>query len=441
MTTTSGPQGRPVAGEDPPEAEATDAQLLDGSYEGPVRIRGPLRTLLLWMVPAFMAFWITGGAITSILLGLQVYDLDPARKVQNLAVMTTITGVLSLAAQPLAGMMSDRTRSRFGRRTPWIVGGTLVGLIGVSIMGTQHTLAGITACWVIAQLGYNASTPAISAIMPDRVPRLARGTFSAFTGLGAIVAGLLGNLLGSAFRNAIPIGYVVVGSIVFVTMTVFCVANPDPPSTDLPPTEPLSPARLLRGFWVNPVAHPDFGWVFAGRFLLYLGFNMVQTYSLYLLADYIGLGRDGAATFVPWITVASTPLGLIGLLVSGPLSDRLGRRKIFVLASTACIAIAMVVPWIWPTTQSMLVMAAVMGLGFGVFQSVDTALVSEVLPSSADYGKDFGVINLAGSIPGLLVPGLAAVVIGVGGYAMLFPVGIVLAGLASLAVLPIRSVR
>jgi len=418
------------------EASPSGVDVVDG----PVRIRGPLRRLLVWMLPAWMAIFIVGGAISGLLLGLQVNDLDPATKVANLAVVMTVGAVVSLVGQPLGGLLSDRTRSRFGRRAPWIVGGSFVGGGALILMGFQHSLVGIAVCWGVSHLAYTMANGPLTAVLPDRVPRLARGTFAAFTGLGAILAGIGGAFIGSSFSDAIPLGYTVIGAGIFVVLTMFCLANPDRPSLDLR-VERLRIRDLPTAFWVNPAAHPDFFWAFAGRLLLYLGFGTVNGYSLYLLIDYVGLGRDGAAGFIPWMTLAAIPTGLAALLISGPLSDRVGRRKPFVFAACLVIALGLIAPWLWPAPAAMLVMSAVLGLGFGMFQSVDTALVTDVLPSADSYAKDLGIVNIASSLPGTLAPGMAGVIIGVSGYAALFPVGIAFVALAALAVWKIRGVK
>lgn len=414
--------------------------LLDGEYAGAVKIRGPLRRLLLWMMPAYFAVFLVGGAISSLLLGLQVGYLDPDAKVQNLAIVVTVGAVVGLVGQPLGGLLSDRTRSRFGRRTPWLVGGSALGAAGLFAMAFQSNIVGIAICWGVAQIGYTVANGPLTAVLPDRVPRRARGTFSSLTGLGAILAGIIGSFIGAGFRSAIPVGYLTVGTLILVIMVLFSIANRDPDSREMV-FEPIAWRDLFRAFWVSPRQHPDFFWVFAGRFMLFLGYGIVTGYSLYLLSDYIGLGLDGAAAFAPWLTVAAIPTGLVTLLASGPLSDKIGRRKPFVFAASLLIALGLLVPLVLPTTNGMLIMMVILGAGFGAFQAVDTALVTEVLPSSASYGKDLGVLNIAASLPGTLTPGIAGLIIGVGGYVALFPVGIVLVALASFAVLPIKSVR
>ncbi len=129
-------------------------------------------------------------------------------------------------------------------------------------------------------------------------------------------------------------------------------------------------------------------------------------------------------------------------LVSGPLSDRLGRRKIFVFGSSALVGLAMVVPMVVPTVPGWLIFTALAGLGFGMFSAVDQALMSEVLPSATSFAKDLGVVNIAATLPQTLAPGVAgAIVLAFGGYVALFPVGMVLSLLGAFAVWPIKAVR
>jgi MFS family permease len=133
---------------------------------------------------------------------------------------------------------------------------------------------------------------------------------------------------------------------------------------------------------------------------------------------------------------------IITTLIGGPLSDKLGRRKVVVIVAGSVMAASMLFPLLLPSLVGMMLFAFVAGLGFGAFQAVDTALMSEVLPSKDDFAKDLGVLNIAATLPQTLAPGIAAVIIlTFGGYAALFPIGIVIALLGSFAVLPIKSVR
>ena len=237
----------------------------------------------------------------------------------------------------------------------------------------------------------------------------------------------------------VPSGYLVLAGIAVVLLTLFVVMNPDADNRG-EPREAFRLGDFLSTFWVNPVRHPDFFWAFTGRLLLYTGYFSVTGYLLYLLQDYIGVG-EGAVALVPLVSAAGIPTILLSIAISGPLSDRIGRRKPFVVASALIVAAALVIPLLWPTVEGMIAFAVLSGLGFGAFQAVDTALVSQVLPNDKAFAKDLGVVNIAATLPQTVAPAVAGAVVLLFGFAGLFPVAMVLSVLGALAVLPIRSVR
>ncbi|WP_156165312.1 MFS transporter [Demequina rhizosphaerae] len=422
MSTTTEPSAQGVAEQARPKMTRDVKRLVGG------------------IVPANAATFAIIGAVTGILLPLQVQGIDPANKVANLAVVTSIGALVAMIAQPVAGTLSDRTRSRYGRRAPYIVGGALVGGLALVGMGSASSLVQITIAWVAVQVAYNFVLGPLSAILPDRIPRAVRGTFSAMAGLGVMLGAFAGQVLGASLAGSIGTGYVILAGVAFVTLTLFVVLNPDTPSTDLERPR-FSVADFLRMFWVDPKAHPDFAWAFASRLLLYTGYFVATGYQLYILQDYIGLG-DGAAAMIPVFGGISIVGLLISTVVSGPLSDRVGRRKVFVFASSALVGVAMLVPLVMPTVTGWVIFSILSALGFGMFQAVDTALISEVLPSGATYAKDLGVVNIAATLPQTLAPGVAGLIIVVfGGYAALFPVALTLSVLGAVAVWPIKAVR
>jgi len=403
-------------------------------------VKGSLRRLLVWIIPANISIFLIWGAVPTILLPLQIAGIDPENKIATLAVISTIGAFAAMLAQPIAGLLSDRTRSRFGRRAQWMIGGTIVGGLALIGMGQSAGVVQLAIAWVIVQVAYNFAQGPLSAILPDRVPRSARGTFSALAGVGLMLGAVGGQVVGSMFASNIPAGYLVFAGFAAVVIAVFVVFNPDHSSRELV-IPPFSLRIFLSTYWVSPVKHPDFFWAFLGRLLLYTGYFAIVGYQLYILQDYIGLGDDAAAA-VPLFGLVSLAGILIATLVSGPLSDRLGRRKIFVFASSVLVGVAMIVPIVMPTFTGWLLFSLISGLGFGCFQAVDQALMSEVLPSASSFAKDLGVVNIAATLPQTLAPAVAGfVILTFGGYLALFPIGIVLSVLGAFAVWFIKSVR
>jgi MFS family permease len=95
----------------------------------------------------------------------------------------------------------------------------------------------------------------------------------------------------------------------------------------------------------------------------------------------------------------------------------------------------------WPTWPGALIAAAVLGLGFGVYLSVDQALITQVLPAARDRAKDLGVINIANSAPQVLGPALAAPIVAyLGGYSTLYVAVAVVTILGTVLVRKIKAV-
>lgn len=141
-------------------------------------------------------------------------------------------------------------------------------------------------------------------------------------------------------------------------------------------------------------------------------------YLLYYLRD--RLHHHDPEQGVLILTAVNSVTLVATVVVGGAWSDRVGRRKPFVMWSGVLMAAATGLLAGWQTWPSAIVVAALLGLGLGVFMSVDFALMTDVLPKALDRGKDLGVINVANALPGG-GPALAApIVTHLGGYRVLY---------------------
>lgn len=111
---------------------------------------------------------------------------------------------------------------------------------------------------------------------------------------------------------------------------------------------------------------------------MFLGYQGVVTCQLYILQDYIGLSVAQSNHAIGTISVITLATLLFSGLVSGYLSDKLQRRKIFVFTSSVLMAIGLIIPLFMPTLTGMYLYAAVLGLGYGAFTSIDMALMGFV---------------------------------------------------------------
>jgi MFS family permease len=207
------------------------------------------------------------------------------------------------------------------------------------------------------------------------------------------------------------------------------------------------PAWSLREFastfYVNPRRSPDFAWAFASRFMFVLAYAFLVTYQVYYLLEKIGSAEAEVPHQVFLGTLVQSVVIVTASLAGGRLSDRTGRRKVFVLSASVVYGLAMFVLAVASSFNGFLVGMAIGGLGFGVYTAVDLALVVDVLPDRDNAAKDLGVLNIAGALPFSVAPGIAPAILAIGGgsYGVLYAVAGVGAILGAAAIVPVKGVR
>ncbi|CAB4952786.1 unannotated protein [freshwater metagenome] len=133
---------------------------------------------------------------------------------------------------------------------------------------------------------------------------------------------------------------------------------------------------------------------------------------------------------------------MVTAVIGGILSDRSGRRKVYVIGASIVMAGAALLLVITTTMQMAMVAALILGLGYGAYLAVDQALITQVLPRAEDRARDLGVINIANSAPQVLGPVIAATLVtSFGGYPALYVVTAIVTLLGAAAIIPIRSVK
>ncbi|WP_458106604.1 MFS transporter [Arthrobacter sp. R3-55] len=380
-------------------------------------------------------------AAGSVLLPVQIAALDLGHKEVNLAVVTSISSFATLFVQPIVGALSDRTRSRWGRRAPWMVGGAVLGGLMLILLPWIGLNVGLIALmWVLAQVSLNALQSPLSATISDRLTKEDRGKASAFSGVGSTLGMTLGITIAGLLLFQLGVAYAVFAVAVIVLAFLFVALNPDVSSKSAQ-VQPFSWRQFLKGFWISPRKHPDFAWAFAGRFMMFLGYMGIVMYVFYILLSYVGMPPAEAGAFMGVQSIVGAAASIGATFAAGWLSDRYKRRKIFVFAASILVAVGVAIPLAMPTATGILLYSIVAGIGFGSYLAADVALVVDVLPNPEDAAKDLGVINIANNLPQMLAPVINAALITMFGYASIFVWSIALVLLSSVFVFPIRKVR
>ena len=382
------------------------------------------------------------GPVT-VSMALKVLDLVGAgRAPQAQGVILGVGAIAALLGNPLFGRMSDRTTSRWGRRRPWMVGGSLGLAACLFVIAIAPNVPTLIAAWFVAQLAANACFAAYLATIADQIPPRQSATITALGGVMQNVGILAALYLARALTSNMVALFMVPAAIGVIGMTIYAFVLPDKRLRRRPPAMTLS--QFARTFWVSPRQHPDFAWAWISRFMLYLGSFMFTTFRVFWMTDRLGLSPARAvATVSTGVLIYTAVLVVLGQ-AAGWLSDRLARRKIFVFVSTALFAVGLV--WLTQvhTVSGFYLAEAIMGGAFGIYLGADLALVLAVLPHPEDNAKDLGVFNIANAAPQSLAPFLGAVLLTVGigqNYTLLYLTAAVFTFAGALAILPVKKVR
>ena len=402
-----------------------------GTAPGPVGRAWTARFGLAWL-----GLWAAQLAPVQLLLPVQLADLDPAHKVRDLGLVSGLAGLAALVALPVFGALCDRTSSRFGRRRVWVGGGVAAYVVGLLATGSAGDWRSVAAGWLVAQLGMFAAMAGLTATVADQVPAGQRGAVSAAVYGPQALGIVLGLVLVTALGGGAGAGYPALAVVLVLCALPWLLRSRE--SAAVP--RPTSLTAALRATWAAPARHPDYGWAFGGRLLVNLGNALGTTYLLYFLTDGLRMADPEGSLLVLTLvylvaTVASTWAG-------GVLSDRTGRRRVFVAGAAVLQALACAVLVVAPSWPSALVAGVLLGAGYGSYTSVDQALVTQVLPDARTVAGDLGVMNVAVMAPQALAPLLAGLVIAeLGGYDVLFALAGAVTVLGALSVSRIRTVR
>lgn len=396
---------------------------------------------------AWFGIWMAQLTPVQLLLPQQVEahvaaDAHWVDKVVAFGIISGIAGVCALIAYPLTGALSDRTIGRFGRRRPWILGGALLFAGSLVVLGLQDTMVGIGILWSLTIIGFCMLTSALTATISDQVPVNQRGLVSGWLSAPQAVGTIAGLLLIIMLSLGQFVGYTLLAVLIVLLVLPFVLRIPD---AVLKPEDrpPFTLRALIAGFWISPIQFPDFGWTLLSRILVNFGNAFGTTLLLYFLQDGLGFAPgDPAQDALLTLTLIYMVFVVLASLGLGWLSDRLGKRKMFVFLASALQAVAALMLAFVPSFDVAMVAAGFLGLGYGCFLSVDQALATQVLPFAAARGKDLGIMNIATTVPQAVAPLFGAfVVAALVGFQGLFLLAAIAALVGGLAVIPVRSVR
>ena len=359
---------------------------------------------------ASIGLWAGFFGPIQVLLAQQAEAIDASNKKEILAVVLGLGALTSVICNPVFGAFSDRTTLRLGRRLPWVAGGAAGGALSLLLLSVADNVVVMALAWCGVQATLNAMLAAVTATVPDQVPVHTRGRVGGILAVAQTLGVVGGTGIASA-TGSIAAGYVVIAVVLVLLTLPYSFGSRD---LALAPEERPAPFDWIgfaKAFWVSPRQHPDFAWAWITRFLVNLGNALGLLYLLYYLQDAVGIAKDEADDRVFLLTAIYGAVLMATAVVFGVWSDRVGRRKVFVIWSGVVGAVATLTLGVVQTWPAALTAAVLLGIGYGIYTAVDFAMITQVLPGAEDRAKDLGVINIANALPQVFAPIIAGLLL------------------------------
>ena len=378
------------------------------------------------------------------LLTVKLAMLDPVNVTKNFSIIGLTTGIIGIFSQYLAGVISDRTTWKLGRRRPWILIGSIGGAAALYGIGAAKSFTMVLLFWALAKFLLSFMSTAITALIPDQVPENKRGTASGIYGLVSPLAIMIGINLMFIFNSwSIEREFLLLGLIcvVFAIIASLLIKEEKVEYQKVRDNnDSLSFGEKMSRIYPSPRKYPYFTFGVLTRFFMAIAYTASSFTSVYYL-EHFHVSQQDLAGIVSTSMNITIPILAIASIIGGGLSDKFGRQKPFVFLAALVTAIGIFGFGYAPSIAISYVCGSIISLGFGMFLAVDIALMSRVLPHPEDAAKDMGIVNIANDIGGSLANSAASPIVAAGGYPLFFGILAVFGILAGIIVKPIPELE
>ncbi|MGB9880757.1 MAG: MFS transporter, partial [Anaerolineae bacterium] len=360
--------------------------------------------------------------------------VDEAIKGSALGLLSAAGLIIAIIVQPIAGYISDRSTSRFGRRRPYLLVGTLFDLIFLLGIALSTKYWFLFLSYILLQVSSNVAHGPYQGLIPDLVPEERRGTASGVKQFAEIVGIIVTSLATAALmgRGQTLLAIGVIMAVLTITMLITVIGVREEPLRDAPKQSLRE--TVLETFRVDAHQYPDYFWLLLSRLFVVMGMNLVRNYVLYFVADVV-IGPEVlyAERLAQANTLSGSLLAIIAVAIAltalptGVLSDRLGKKLLVLISSILGAIGAFLMVFANGRTlftlggfplMDILIFGSLIGLSAGIFLSANWALATDLIPKE-EGGRYLGISNLATAGAGVLA-GIGGPIRDFLGYTALF---------------------
>jgi len=332
-------------------------------------------------------------------LYLNRYPEVPTWAVGVLAQERSLAGAV---VQPVVGAMSDRTRTRIGRRRPYFIAGAGLTAAALLYLGSFPPLVPMLLVLSVNAFFLNVAVDPYTALMADIVPPGQRGRIGTVLAIFNMVGQIAVTLFGIFLWDRSPeLVFALVATVLVVGFGITTVAVREP---EQPPRPARQPLRLNVGGYVGDLLeHRELVKYVVAALFFWLGTGGVLPYLTRFGVQVLGTSEgDAFQLFLP--AMAGT---IVGAIPAGFAADRLGKRPVLAAGVLAFGLVALVASQVQNVPQALAAMAIV-GLANGVWTALNVPLLMDLVPADR-AGEVSGLASAVWSFAqpiGALVAGL-----------------------------------
>jgi Na+/melibiose symporter-like transporter len=338
----------------------------------------------------------------------------------------TWDNLLNIVVHPWAGVRSDSTWTRWGRRKPWILVGVPLAVTGLIVIPLAPTLAGVLGAILVTNVGRALFVPPMIAWLGDLFPATQRSqanaAFSLVSGVAAILVLVVSGVLFERVGRAAPFVLVALGTLLLAGLGVLRVREPPPVMPSI-----QTPTRVWGTLRRMVTARPQqWRWLLVALFLSAGATSIVETGSSSFAVFTLGMRLGDAAA----LRVVGVVTFLLGAVPSALLATRIGRRQTVALGLLLVLLThGATAAWV-ATPGAYALVLGVAGMG-GALVLVNILPLVFDLGADAQFGACTGLVAVPVQAAAVLGPSVAGLVVeATGSQRTLFVVAAVALGIA-----------
>ncbi|KWX86223.1 MFS transporter [Paenibacillus riograndensis] len=385
-------------------------------------------------------------ATASLFLPAMITHLDAENKIEIVALFSALGMVVAAISNMLAGYLSDRTKSRFGKRTPWLVSGAFIYMLAMILASMTTTIPLLLLSWMLGQIALNFIVAPMVAWL-DLAPEKGKGTASsAYGGLGMALGNNGFTIFAAVFLGQYRVGFIIFGIITFIgtLIAAFIVREPSNLGEKIDvPASAKKTAFSIKGIttlFPKWSVGRDYYLALIGKLSQGVGNFAITGYLLFIMTDFLHKNTSNTQHSIQLINIIMLIFGIAMGFIAGPVSDKFKILKLPVGLSTISLGIGALSIFFLQNDIGIIIYAFMAGLGMGIWNSLDNLLNLRVIPDKERVGFFLGIYNLGNTVTQAIAPVIAAFMISQIGFSSIFIMSFVLSIIGGISILSIKSV-